>query len=325
MTRRFPCRKLPSSFFGSLTSFVDGYTVDATEGAFAPGRNTEVDGNPELETQFFNSGPAGQLHVFGTSGNDSLRVGRRGDVNFGADADVDVSVNTGATEVLVKGGGGNDVLTGQGNGIGALVGPATIPLTLSGQAGEDFITGGNARDILDGGNDRDQLDSRDRNFIDKAILGGFGFDTAIVETFDPKPNGVESVTIADLVGQLRLTPGVQRAEAGMISRLKLSWTHPTAWRELRKVQLRLYRGKQEVGTIDARPASGRLSGHGAIKLLAAGSGLSHEGATVTAKLAVRLPKSLAGEDLRMDVRATDVHGRSQLERRAATIHVAAER
>jgi len=43
---------------------------------------------------------------------------------------------------------------------------------------------------------------------------------------------------------------------------------------------------------------------------------------VTAKLAVRLPESLAGRRLRVDVQATDAQGRTQLEPGAGLIRVA---
>jgi hypothetical protein len=88
--------------------------------------------------------------------------------------------------------------------------------------------------------------------------------------------------------------------AGKTSRLKLAWKHAKAWRELRTVEPSPYRGTEAVGMINARPASGRLFGTGAIGLMS-GSRLSHEGKWVTAKLALRPPKSLAGEDLRVDV------------------------
>jgi hypothetical protein len=101
----------------------------------------------------------------------------------------------------------------------------------------------------------------------------------------------------------------------------MSWKHPKAWRELRKVELSLHHGKEAVGTIAARPASGRLTGAGAVELTP-GSRLGHHGKWVTAKLGLRLPKSLAGKDLRVDVRATDRDGRRQLERGAGSIHVA---
>jgi hypothetical protein len=72
--------------------------------------------------------------------------------------------------------------------------------------------------------------------------------------------------------------------------------------------------------INVRPGSGRLTGTGAVKLVP-GSTLSHHGRTVTAKLAVRLPKSLAGEYLRVDVQATDTRGHKQVEPGAGLIRV----
>ena len=107
----------------------------------------------------------------------------------------------------------------------------------------------------------------------------------------------------------------------MISRLKMSWKHPQSWRELRKLEVRLYDGKQEVGMINARPAGGRLSENGLVDLMA-GSKLGHHGKWVTAKLALDVPKSLAGKDLRVDVTATDTDGHKQLVRAAGTIRVA---
>jgi hypothetical protein len=44
--------------------------------------------------------------------------------------------------------------------------------------------------------------------------------------------------------------------------------------------------------------------------------------TVTARLAVRLDQSLAGQSLTAEVEATDTRGRRQLERDAETIRVA---
>ena len=102
----------------------------------------------------------------------------------------------------------------------------------------------------------------------------------------------------------------------------MSWQHPKAWRELRKVQLTVYRGKKAVGTVTARPARGRLSSTGAVDLMS-GSKLGHHGKWVTSKLAMRLPRSLAGKTLRVDVMAVDRRGHKQVERDAGTIRVAA--
>jgi hypothetical protein len=101
----------------------------------------------------------------------------------------------------------------------------------------------------------------------------------------------------------------------------MSWTHPKAWRDLRAVQMRLYDGGKPVGMINVRPRGQRLTADGAISL-AAGSRVTHHGKTVIAKRAMRLPRSLAGDSLRVAVQATDRHGHEQLEPDAGTIRVA---
>ena len=68
----------------------------------------------------------------------------------------------------------------------------------------------------------------------------------------------------------------------MISRLKVGWKHPQAWRELRKVKVSLYDGKVAVGTIDVRPAAGRLSSTGVVDLKATRCKVRHHGKWVTA-------------------------------------------
>jgi hypothetical protein len=300
-----------------LQSTVDGYIVDESEGAFTGG-SPEVDGTSEVETIISNTGVRGKLNVVGTPGNDSLRAGGQGSVNFGADSDFDVTVSSGSNEVELKGGAGGDVITGQGN---SPTTAATVPLRLLGEAGEDFITGGNVRDTLDGGPAKDILNSVDHGVVDKAILGGAGFDEATVEFFDPKPKDVESIIVSDpQVGRLKLAPKVLNAKWGKTARLKLSWTAPRAWRDLRKVEVSLYRGKKAVGMISLRPASGRLTDTGMVKLMPSSS-LDHHGRTVTAKLAVQLLRALDGRNLRVDVQATDKHGHKQLERGAGLIRV----
>jgi hypothetical protein len=64
-------------------------------------------------------------------------------------------------------------------------------------------------------------------------------------------------------------------------------------------------------TID--PLSGRLTGHGTLALDRADSHLRHAGKTVTASLAIRLPRSLAGRPIDLDVAATDRHHHEQVE------------
>jgi hypothetical protein len=138
------------------------------------------------------------------------------------------------------------------------------------------------------------------------------------------PNGSDSLIEFGpaTVGRLRLTPAVVHARAGKTTRLAMSWTHPRSWRELRSVELRVYRGAKAVGTIAVRPRGARLSASGAIALVPGRSRLTHHGKTVTARLAMRLARSLAGADLRVAVKATDRNGHHQLAALAGRIHVA---
>ena len=109
------------------------------------------------------------------------------------------------------------------------------------------------------------------------------------------------------VGTLQVTPRIQQAATN--AHLKLSWTHPKAWRALRSVDLLLFDdANRKVGTV-ATTARG-LTGHGAVKVMA-GSRVGHHGKTVTASLKLRLPRSLRGQSLRVAVQATDRHGRKQ--------------
>ena len=68
-----------------------------------------------------------------------------------------------------------------------------------------------------------------------------------------------------------------------------------------------------------------LAGSGLALVLAVSTSLlahPHFNKTVTAKLAFRLSRSLAGHSLRVAVQATDRHGHEQLEPDAGTIRVA---
>jgi hypothetical protein len=301
----------------------DGIIVDQSQGdlgstvAPVPGRFPESDGNSELEITTFsalNVRPA--LELIGTPGPDVIRVGGQfGEVNLGSDNDVDISAAGGFNKVQVDGGLGDDFITGGGNSNGS-PGRTTVPLVVFGGFGNDFLFGGDAPDRLYGESDNDGLYSSD-GVVDH-LFGGTGVDDATAD-FKDTLDEVEIRSLSD-VGRLRLTSRFQQVRTGKTARLKLAWKHPKAWRELRTVKLSLYRGNQAVGMISARPASGRLTGTGGLDLMS-GSKLSHHGKWVTAKLALRLPKSLAGETLRLAVQATDRHGHKQLEPDAGAIHV----
>jgi len=290
-----------------------------------PGATHESDGVDEIETLVTTTNPRLSLDLEGSSGPDGIRVGAAG-INFGfdfnaTDNDVDIQTTTRPEHITIHGQGGDDALSGRGNFFNPQ--PTDVPLTLSGGLGNDFVEGGLARDSLAGGGG-DDINGKDRLFSNDGqldeLFGGPGFDTATTDVNEKSIQGIQVRTV-EPVGHLRLAPRALRSRAGHTARLTMSWKHPNAWRDLRSVELRLHRGKQAVGLINARPGSGRLTGRGAVDLMP-GSRLSHHGRWITAKLALRLSKSLAGADLRVDVRATDRDGHRQLERDAGVIHVA---
>jgi hypothetical protein len=123
------------------------------------------------------------------------------------------------------------------------------------------------------------------------------------------------------IGTLRLAPAAARVPAGGIARLRLSWRHPRGWRQLRRIELRIVHAGEAMGAVTIRPRGRRVRAHGAVKLVRRASRIGRKGKTVTARLALRLDRSLAGRRLRVEVEAADVGGARQLERRAGWIRV----
>jgi hypothetical protein len=283
--------------------------VDQSAGAFAPGATAEPDGNSEIEVLV--DGPsAATLAVLGTTGSDTMRVTSGGGVMLGTDLDNDVRHrNTGS--INVSGFTGNDFISGRGGGSNP---PANVNLFLFGDGGNDTVVDGPRADELFGGSDDDTLFSADGLGIDRNF-GNLGLDKATIDSGE-RVEAIEAVTLAS-IGRLRLADDVVEAKAGGVAHVEMSWTHPKAWQQLKKVALRIADGGDVVGSVVVRPKSGRVTG----KLLAKGSTIDNHGKTVTAKLALRLPKSLAGKRLRLDVEATDRTGKSQLEPDAALIAI----
>jgi hypothetical protein len=308
------------------------YRVDLSRGDYARngGAIPESDGNSELETTIFTDAPASNhLTLIGTPQRDVITIGgaNRTDVNFGADNDFDFTI-TGPTDVSVFGDGGDDFISANGDPFDGSPGPSTGRTNLSGGPGNDVFFGGNGRDTIDGDSGSDSIRTAGGG-IDKVfgfappsgsleVEGAADVDDAIVDFADTPITGIEELT---KVGRLRLAPAALNAEAGKTARLTMSWMHPKSWRQLRTVKLSLYRGTKAIGMINARPASSRLSSTGVVNLMP-GSKLGHHGKWVTAKLAMRLPESLVGESLRVDVTAVDTHGHEHVERGAGTIRVA---
>jgi hypothetical protein len=289
---------------GPVSSNVDGLVVDRSAGVVPP----DI-------TMFNDANRRPSLKVIGRAGDDTMKVASGGVIDFDNNGDIDVRAANGANFVTLNGGDGQDLLSGESFGG---FGNSTVRLFLNGGAGADDLIGGLNQDDLNGGSERDVFHAI--NGANDVIFGGPGFDVANADKTDRFSDVVEKRFI-EPIGQLKLAPRVLKAEAGMISRLNVGWKHPQSWRELRKLKVSLYDGKQAVGMINVRPASERVTSTGAVDLKAARCKVGHHGKWVNAKLWMSLPKSLAGQDLRVDVQATDKNGDKQLVRAAGTVRV----
>jgi hypothetical protein len=98
--------------------------------------------------------------------------------------------------------------------------------------------------------------------------------------------------------------------------------HPTAWKQLRTIELRLTQAGAPVGEVTIRPHGERISADGAVKLDRAATRLTTKGELVRARLALQLDQSLAGRTLKAEVEAIDKRGQRQVERGAGTIRIA---
>jgi len=214
----------------------------------------------------------------------------------------------------IRGGQAGDVLDSQG-AHSRLDGSGGSDL-LFGGSGPDTLIGGSGIDTLNSGDGNDAVDSRDGQL--DTIDCGEGTDSLVRDGQERRFSRCERVT----VGKLRLTPESTRAAAGETARLRLSWRHPKAWKQLRKIELRLTRDGLPVGAITVRAGGKRITADGAIRLVRRGSRIAARGKVVRARLAVRLDASVAGATLKAEVEATDRRGRRQLERNAGTIRVA---
>ena len=280
-------------------------------------------------TDIFNEGPVpnGADNIQGQAGGDIVvyverttgvtvdmaslarNSGAPGEGDF-IDPNTNDALGTIAADTMIGGsganvfhaGGGDDTLHGNGGSD-----------TLRGDNGIDRLVGGTEADSLFGGNDNDTLDAGD-NFADTRMdcESGTG-DILIADLNDRNASNCETVRN---VGVLKLAPTAITAKAGKVAKLRMTWSHPTSWKQLRKVELRI----EDAGKVVVRPRAERIEDNGAVKVMRA-SRLTSKGKKVTAHLALKLDKSLAGETLSVDVEATDVKGRRQLQQDAGTIRV----
>ena len=145
-------------------------TIDQTGGAFAPGATAET-GASEIEIAVNLGDVTDTVTVLGTAGDDLIFAGQNG-VALNADGDVDVTFAPLPAVLEIRGGGGQNSLSGQGSqGAG---GRFTGKLALyAGDLG-DTLNGGDGGDELYGGAGADQLHGRSGS---DALSGGAGDDT----------------------------------------------------------------------------------------------------------------------------------------------------
>ena len=193
----------------------------------------------------------------------------------------------------------------------------TGPNVVRGFGGDDTIRTGGGNDTLDGGTGADTLlgedgdDTLDANDNTADVLrcGSGTADTANADLRDDDATGCETI---NLVGQLAL--------AAKGAKLRVSWTHPVSWKQLRHVTVRIKDGRKVAGKVVIKPRAEKVAASGQVEI--ARSKLTHKGGKVTARLKLRYDAALAGKRLKADVIAADIHGTKQVERNAATLKVA---
>jgi hemolysin type calcium-binding protein len=300
--------------FAQAKGASDGVVLDQLRGAFAPGATPETDGSSELELAV--NGQAGHVSVFGTPGDDVMRVGadRSGAsvMDLGPDLDQDVTI-TAASDISLGGGDGADVLSGQGFDDFA---EARLPLGFSGGSGDDHIFGGLGVDHFSGNAGNDTLVTADGQA--ELVSGGPDTDGDVRDGGDTLSSVEVSVVGSGTLGRARLSSKTVRARAGRTANLAVSWTHPQSWRRLKMINLKAFDGDEPVGNVYIG-VRGRVTGNGALGL--ASSRLTRHGRTARADLGLRLPRSLAGRTLRLDIEAADRDGRRQLVSGAGELRV----
>ena len=267
-------------------------------------------------SDFFNGGSGFDLVDYGKRSKPvevTLNAVSRNDGEAGENDLADPNVNS------AVGGAGDDTLLGN-SGFNEL----------SGGGGEDTIRAGDGDDRIFGGDDPDTLLAEagadtvlaNDGEPDTVRCGtGVGIDVLTRDAADTDVADCESQT---LVGRLAVKPGTLRAEAGEVVRLKLAWTHPRAWRELRAMTVRVRDAHAVVAEIAIDPKRRRAGVDEKALADLVGRRVVVKGArrTLRAELPLRIDGELAGRRLDVEVEATDAAGNRQVETGAASIRVA---
>jgi Ca2+-binding RTX toxin-like protein len=290
---------------------ITGSDADETERFVGGGGNDSISGLGGTDIFDEGAAPNGADTFNGGAGIDLVDYDLR---TSGVNVSLDLQRNDGAPgELDFVDPNVNDVSTGIGSDV--LTGTAG-PNRLSGGAGADTITALGGDDRLSGGPGVDGLLAGPGDDVVEAIDASsddircdIGDDVLLRDLLDGEPADCETV---ERLGVLALA-----AEG---STVRLSWTHPQGWKQLRTVTLKLRRGDDAVGRIAIRPHARRIDDSGAVRVMR--SRLIRRGEKVTARMNLRYDGTLAGKVLRADVVAVDVRGGKQVEREAATIRVA---
>ena len=205
----------------------------------------------------------------------------------------------------VFGGSAGDVLVG-GSGANVLIGNAGDD-ALDGNGGDDELVGGAGGDFLAGGTEND-LHQRQRQHGGHDPLRGR----------HRHAHGRPARRRRDRLRDRQ--PGRPLALAAKGAKLRVSWTHPVSWKQLRHVTVRIKDGRKVAGKVVIRPRAEKIAASGKVEI--ARSKLTHKGGKVTAQLKLRYDAALAGKRLKAEVVAADMHGTKQVERNAATLKVA---
>ena len=296
--------------------------IPATSGAVTLPKTCAKDGVCFTKTR---QGPRTTITVIGTPGDDNIVLsnippfGNNNGPTLGVDGKNTIVTDDFRVDIVVDAGAGNDHVTNQLN----FGDPHYGTFRADGGAGDDVITGANradvligsaGADVLDGGAGDDQLLAADGET--DTLHGGLGTDTAQRDAIDTA-DGVEAD--APQVGRAKLASKTVRARAGETTDLGLIWTHPKSWRQLKMVALKAFDGETPVGGAYV-PMHGAASGAGALRLVS--SQLTHRSRTARTKLAVRIPRELAGKTLRLDIEAADRDGHLQIVSGAGELRVA---
>jgi Ca2+-binding RTX toxin-like protein len=267
-----------------------GGTDVFVEGAAPNGSDTIAGGGGIDLVDYSQRSKRVEVHMEDLTRND----GEIGELDF-IDPNTNDAFGGSAGDVLV-GGAGRNVFIGNGGGD-----------ALDGNGGDDELVGGAGGDFLAGGTENDLIDAND-NEADTIRCEGGDDDTLIADLKDDDATACETV---QLVGKLAL--------AAKGSKLRVSWTHPVSWKQLRHVTVRLKDGRKVAGKVVIKPRAEKVAASGQVEI--AGSKLTHKGGKVTARLKLRYAAALAGKRLKADVIAADIRGTKQVERNAATIRV----